>query len=257
MPVNSKRIIPCLLLRDRGFVKTRKFKDPIYLGDCFNTVRLFNEKEADELLILDIDATPTGKPPDFAFLNELSGECFMPAAYGGGIRTMEDMRRLFKAGFEKISLNTEAMRNPTLIRTAAQEFGSQSVIVAIDFRRKMLGRCEVFINGGRQGTGMDPVTVAKRAADMGAGEIFLNSIDRDGMMEGYDLEIMRQVADAISVPLVACGGAGSLRHFHVAVHQGGASAAAAGSFFVFVGKHRAVLITYPAHGDLVKEVYVA
>lgn len=257
MPVNSKRIIPCLLLRDRGFVKTRRFKDPVYLGDCFNTVRLFNEKEADELLILDIDATPAGKPPNFALLNDLAGECFMPVAYGGGIRTMADMRRLFKAGFEKISLNSEAMRNPDLIRTAAREFGSQSVIIAIDFRRKMLGRCEVFINGGRQGTGMDPVTVAKRAADLGAGEIFLNAIDRDGMMAGYDLEITRQVADAIAIPLVACGGAGSLRHFHDAIHQGGASAAAAGSFFVFVGKHHAVLITYPAYRDLVKEVYHA
>lgn len=255
--MDSKRIIPCLLLRDRGFVKTRKFKDPVYLGDCFNTVRLFNEKEADELLILDIDATPVGQPPNFGLLHDLAGECFMPVAYGGGIRTMEDMRRLFKAGFEKVSLNSEAMRNPELIRTAAREFGSQSVIVAIDFRRKMLGRCEVFINGGRQGTGTDPITVARRAADLGAGEIFLNSIDRDGMMEGYDLETIRQVADAISIPLVACGGAGSLRHFHDAVHQGGASAAAAGSFFVYMGKHRAVLITYPAHGDLVKEVYHA
>jgi cyclase len=255
--MDSKRIIPCLLLRGRGFVKTRRFKDPVYLGDCFNTVRLFNEKEADELLVLDIDATPSGKPPDFGLLNELAGECFMPVAYGGGIRTLEDMHRLFKAGFEKVSLNTEAMRNPELIRTAAREFGSQSVIAAIDFRRKLLGRCEVFVNGGRQGTGVDPVTVAKRAADLGAGEIFLNSIDRDGMMAGYDLETIRQVAEAIAIPLVACGGAGSLRHFHDAVHLGGASAAAAGSFFVFVGRHRGVLITYPAHADLVKEVHHA
>jgi imidazole glycerol-phosphate synthase subunit HisF len=257
MSMTSKRIIPCLLLSDTGFVKTRRFRDPVYLGDCFNTVRLFNEKEADELLILDIDATPSGRSPNFALLNDLAGECFMPVAYGGGIRTMEDMRRLFKAGFEKVSLNTEAMRNPELVRAAAREFGSQSVIVAIDFRRKLLGRYEVYIHGGRQGTGMDPVTAAERAVTLGAGEIFLNSIDRDGMMAGYDLEIMRQVADAVSVPLVACGGAGSLRHFHDAVHQGGASAAAAGSFFVFVGKHRAVLITYPAHGELVKEVYHA
>jgi cyclase len=257
IPIYSKRIIPCLLLRGTGFVKTRRFKDPVYLGDCFNTVRLFNEKEADELLIVDIDATPAGRPPDFGLLNELAGECFMPAAYGGGIQTMEDMRLLFKAGYEKVSLNTAAMRNPELIRTAAREFGSQSVIVAIDFRRKFSGRCEVFINGGRDGTGSDPVSVAKRAADLGAGEIFLNSIDRDGTMEGYDLETMRRVADAVSVPLVACGGAGSLRHFHDAIHLGGASAAAAGSFFVFVGKQRGVLITYPSHGDLIREVYHA
>jgi len=236
-------------------VKTRGFKDPVYLGDCFNTVRLFNEKEADELLILDIMATPAGRPPNFDLLHDLAGECFMPVAYGGGIRSMDDMRRLFKAGFEKVGLNTEAVRNPQLIKDASQEFGSQSVIVSIDVRRKMFGRYEVFVNGGRQGTGLDPVAIAKRATDLGAGEILLNSIDRDGSMEGYDLELIRKVADAIPVPLVACGGAGSLRDFRDAIQQGGASAVAAGSFFVFMGKHRAVLITYPSQDDLAKEVY--
>jgi cyclase len=253
--MDIKRVIPCLLLRNTGFVKTRGFKDPVYLGDCFNTVRLFNEKEADELLILDITATPMGRPPNFDLLRDLAGECFMPVTYGGGIRSMDDMRRLFKAGFEKVGLNTEAVRNPPLIKDASQEFGSQSVIVSIDVRRKMFGRYEVYINGGRQGTGLDPVAVAKRATDLGAGEILLNSIDRDGLMGGYDLELVRKVADAIPVPLVACGGAGALRDFHDAIHQGGASAVAAGSFFVFVGKHRAVLITYPSQDNLAKEVY--
>jgi len=253
--MDSKRIIPCLLLRGRGFVKTRRFKDPVYLGDCFNTVRLFNEKEADELLVLDIDATPAGRPPDFALLHDLAGECFMPVAYGGGVRALEDMRRLFKAGFEKVSVNTAAMVDPGLVQAAAREFGSQSVIVAIDYRRRMLGRCEVYVRGGRQGTGMDPLAVARRAADMGAGEIILNSIDRDGTMAGYDLEVLRQVTDAVSVPVVASGGAGSLRDFHEAIHRGGASAAAAGSFFVFVGKRRGVLITYPGRGELAREVY--
>ena len=218
-------------------------------------MRLFNEKEADELLILDIMATPAGRPPNFDLLHDLAGECFMPVAYGGGIRSMDDMRRLFKAGFEKVGLNTEAVRNPQLIKDASQEFGSQSVIVSIDVRRKMFGRYEVFVNGGRQGTGLDPVAIAKRATDLGAGEILLNSIDRDGSMEGYDLELIRKVADAIPVPLVACGGAGSLRDFRDAIQQGGASAVAAGSFFVFMGKHRAVLITYPSQDDLAKEVY--
>lgn len=250
-----KRIIPCLLLRNRGFVKTRGFKDPVYLGDCFNTVRLFNEKEADELIILDITATPSGNTPNFDLLQELAGECFMPVAYGGGIRTLEDMHRLFKAGFEKVTINTEAVKNPYLIREASREFGSQSVVVSIDVRRKMFGRYEVFINGGQHGTGLDPVTAAKRATDMGAGEILLNSIDRDGTMEGYDLEIIRKVSDAISVPLVASGGAGALQHFHDAFHLGGAHAVAAGSFFVFMGKHRAVLITYPSQADLAREVY--
>lgn len=249
------RIIPALLLRGTGFVKTRNFKDPVYLGDCFNTVRLFNEKEADELMILDITATPEKKPINIDLLRELASECFMPLSYGGGIRSMDDMRQLFKSGFEKVSLNTEAAKNPQLIQDASREFGAQSIIVSIDIRRKRFGHYEVYVNGGRQGTGMDPVTAAKRAADLGAGEILLNSIDSDGTMEGYDLEIIRKVADAVPVPLIACGGAGSLGHFHDAIHKGGASAVAGGSFFVFTGKHRAVLITYPSQNDARKEVY--
>lgn len=248
------RIIPTLLLRGSGFVKTRNFKSPVYLGDCFNTVRLFNEKEADELMILDITATPEKKPINFDLLRDLASECFMPLSYGGGIRSMEDMRQLFKAGFEKISLNTEAANNPQLVQEASREFGAQSVIVSIDIRRKILGRYEVYVNGGRQGTGMDPFTAAKRAVDLGAGEILLNSIDRDGTMEGYDLEIIRRVADAVPVPLIACGGAGSLSHFHDAIHKGGASAVAGGSFFVFTGKHRAVLITYPSQKEAQKAI---
>jgi cyclase len=253
--VDEKRIIPCLLLRDSGFVKTRAFKNPVYLGDCFNTVRLFSEKEADELLILDIAATPSGRSPNFELLQALASECFMPVAYGGGIRTMEDMRRLLRAGFEKVVLNTEAQRRPDVIEEAAQEFGSQAVVVALDVRRKMFGRYEVSVNGGRQATGIDPVTAATRAADRGAGEILLNSIDRDGSMEGYDIELIRAVTAAVSVPVVACGGAGKLRDFRDAILEGGASAVAAGSLFVFVGKHRAVLITYPSQTDLAREVY--
>jgi cyclase len=165
------------------------------------------------------------------------------------------MQRLFKGGFEKLSLNTEAFRNPRLIEDAAREFGSQSVIVSIDVRRKVFGRYEVFVNGGRQATGLDPVSAARRATDSGAGEILLNSIDRDGTMEGYDLDLIRMVADAIPVPLIACGGAGKLRDFRDALQAAGASAVAAGSLFVFVGRHRAVLITYPSQADLAREVF--
>jgi cyclase len=246
------RIIPTLLLRGTGFVKTTKFKNPVYLGDCFNTVRLFNEKEADELMILDITSTPDKKPINFDLLRDLASECFMPLSYGGGVRNIQDMRQLFRIGFEKVSLNSEAARNPQLIREASREFGAQSVVVSIDIRRKMFGSYEVFVNGGREGIGMDPVSVAKRAVDLGAGEIMLNSIDRDGTMGGYDLEITRKVADAVTVPLIACGGAGSLGHLRDAVHQGGASAVAAGSLFVFTGKHRAVLITYPSSTEVKK-----
>lgn len=249
------RIIPTLLLRGNGFVKTQNFKNPVYLGDCFNTVRLFNEKEADELMILDITATPDKKPINIGLLRELASECFMPLSYGGGVQSMNDMHQLFRAGFEKVSLNTEAARNPQLIRDASREFGEQSVVVSIDIRRKIFGGYDVYVNGGRQKVGMDPVTAAKRAVDFGAGEILLNSIDRDGMMGGYDLEIIRKVADAVPVPLIACGGAGSLNHFRDAIHTGGASAVAAGSFFVFSGKHRAVLITYPTQNDARKAIY--
>jgi len=249
-----KRIIPVLLLRGNGFVKTQNFKNPVYLGDCFNTVRLFNEKEVDELMILDITATPEKKSINIGLLRELASECFMPLSYGGGIRSLDDMRQLFKAGFEKVSLNTEAARNPTIIRDASREFGEQSIIVSIDMRRKMFGGYEVYVNGGRKGTGTDPVTAAKRAVDFGAGEILLNSIDRDGNMNGFDLGIIRMVADAVPVPLIACGGAGSLNHFREAIHEGGASAVAAGSFFVFTGKHRAVLITYPSQNDARKVI---
>lgn len=240
------RIIPTLLLRGSGFVKTRNFKNAVYLGDCFNTVRLFNEKEADELMILDITATPEKKTINLELLRELASECFMPLTYGGGVRSLEDMRRLFRAGYEKVSLNSEAARNPQLIRDAALEFGGQSIIVSIDIRRRLFGRYEVFTNGGRLGTGLDPVTAAVRAAELGAGEILLGSIDCDGTMDGYDLGIMRKVSDAVPIPLIACGGAGSLHHFREAIQKGGASAVAAGSFFVFNGKHRAVLITYPS-----------
>jgi cyclase len=236
-------------------VKTRKFKDPVYLGDCFNTVRLFNEKEVDELIILDITASPSDRPPNIELLHDLAGECFMPAAYGGGIRTMQEMVSLFAAGFEKVSLNTSAVKNPNLIKEAAREFGSQSVVVSIDVRKKLLGSYEVYINGGRDATGLDPVVAAQRAVDLGAGEILLTAMDRDGMMDGFDLGLVQKVSSAISIPLVACGGAGSLKHIHDAIHLGGASAVAAGSYFVFMGKHRAVLITYPSRKELMNEVY--
>lgn len=248
------RIIPCLLLRGNGFVKTRRFKDPVYLGDCFNTVRLFNEKEADELMILDIEATGAGRPPRFDFLRDLAGECFMPVGYGGGVRSLEDMRRLFAAGFEKVSVNTQAWRDPELIRNAAREFGAQSVIASIDVRRRLFGRQEAVIEGGRTGTGMDPVAAARRASEMGAGEILLTSVDRDGTMQGYDVELIRRVADAVDIPVIASGGAGSLGDFRQAIQEGHASAVAAGSFFVFTGRHRAVLITYPAREAAFKEI---
>jgi cyclase len=248
------RVIVSMLLRGNGFVKTRRFDEPVYLGDCFNTLRLFNEKEADELMVLDIAATREGRPPRVEFLRELASECFMPLGYGGGIQRLEEMRRLYNAGFEKLSINTLAFRNPGVVREATREFGSQSVVVWIDYRRKLFGKNEVYVSGGKDATGVDAVTFAQRAEEMGAGELVLNSIDRDGMMQGYDLEIIRKVADAVSVPVIACGGAGSLADFRGAIDEGHASGVAAGSFFVFTGRHRAVLITYPSHDSILREI---
>lgn len=241
------RIIPCLLLRGTGFVKTKRFNNPIYIGDCFNTVRLFNEKEADELIILDIQATLLNQPLRFDFLKNLASECFMPVCYGGGVQTLDDIRRLFSVGFEKVSVNTTLWLNPDVIRQAVREFGSQSIVASLDVRRRLFGRLEVFIDAGRKGISLDPIEAAQRVQELGVGEIILTAIDRDGTMEGYDLDLIRRVADSVDIPVIACGGAGSLDDLYSGIHLGHASAVAAGSFFVFNGKHRAVLITYPAN----------
>lgn len=239
------RVIPCLLLRRGGLVKTLRFGDPKYVGDPVNAVRIFNEKEVDELALLDITATPEGRPPDFALLQDVADEAFMPMAYGGGLRNVEDLRRVLQIGFEKVVLNTAALEDRRFIRQAADVLGSQSVVVSIDVRRRMLGRAEVFTRAGTKATGLDPAAWAAEAEAAGAGEIILNSIDRDGTQEGYDLDLLRRVTSAVGIPVVALGGAGSLAHIAQALREGGAAAAAAGSLFVFHGRHRAVLISYP------------
>lgn len=244
------RVIPCLLIKNLGLVKTVRFSKPKYLGDPINAVRIFNEKEVDELVILDIAATEENREPDYKALADIASECFMPLGYGGGVRDVRQIERLFKLGIEKVCINTQAALNPNLVKESARLFGSQSIISSIDVKRKFGGKYEVLIKGGRTGTKTDPVAMAKRMEDMGAGEIFLNSIDRDGTMEGYDLDLIRRVSEAVSIPVVACGGAGSVDDIGKAIKQGQASAAAAGSLFVFQGKHRAVLINFPAPDDL-------
>ena len=246
----SVRVIPCLLLRRRGLVKTVKFNDPAYVGDPINTVRIFNEMEVDELVFLDITASPDNKAPQFDLLEEIANECFMPFAYGGGLRTVADIQRLFELGAEKAVLNTAAHANPALVTEAARRFGSQSVIVSIDARRSFLGRHQVHVNGGRENTKLDPVEYAVKMARAGAGEILITSMDRDGTFSGYDLELTRRVAEAVQVPVIACGGAGSLTDFQKAVKEGRAAAVAAGSLFVYQGSHRAVLVNYPAREKL-------
>ena len=238
------RVIPCLLLRNGGLVKTVKFKDPTYIGDPINAVRIFNDKGADELVFLDISATPEGRGPNLEVLEEIASEAFMPFAYGGGITTAAQVRSLYALGIEKVVINTAAAATPTLVTEAAEIGGSSGVVASMDVNRDWLGRYGVYVNSGRKRVSSDPVAYARELERLGAGEILVNAIHRDGTMEGYDLPLIRSVSEAVSVPVVACGGAGSIDHFRQAVDHG-ASAAAAGSFFVFHGRHRAVLITYP------------
>ena len=243
------RVIPCLLLRGDGLVKTVKFDNPKYVGDPINAVRIFNEKEVDELVFLDITATCEGREPNYNLVEDIASEAFMPLGYGGGINSVDQIQRLISIGVEKVIINNAAVSDPALITKAAQIAGNQSVVVSIDAKRGLNDRHTVFTRGGTVNAKTDPVTCAQHAENAGAGEIFLTAIDRDGVQSGYDIDLIEQVSAAVSIPVVACGGAGELAHLKQAVASG-ASAVAAGSMFVFHGKHRAVLITYPDYSDL-------
>jgi imidazole glycerol-phosphate synthase subunit HisF len=244
------RVIPCLLLRGAGLVKTIGFRDPTYVGDPVNAIKIFNDKEVDELVLLDIDASREQRGPRYDVIRDIASECFMPLGYGGGIRTVDEIRRVLATGVEKVIVNSAAAADPALVEAAAREFGSQSVVVSLDVRKKLIGGYEVRTLGGTRGTGAHPVDAARRMEASGAGEILLTSIDRDGTQRGYDLELTRMVADAVSVPVIACGGAGSVADLAAGVREGHASAVAAGSLFVFHGRHRAVLISYLSAAEL-------
>lgn len=245
------RVIPALLLKGQGLVKTIKFKDPKYLGDPINVVKIFNEKGVDEIVLLDITATPENRGPKFDMLKDIASEAFIPLAYGGGIRSMEDIRKLLSIGIEKLIMNTSAVETPSLLREVADHAGSQAVVASIDVKKNFLGKYEVFTHCGQKKTGLDPVKHAVEMEKMGVGEIIINSIDRDGTMQGYDVDLVRKVADAVHVPVVACGGAGNLSHVAEVIKEGHASAAAAGSIFVFQGPLRGVLINYPSQKELI------
>ena len=243
------RLLPILLLSDGGLVKTVKFQSPRYVGDPINAVRIFNEKEVDEIAFLDIDAHRTGQGPNFALLADIATEAFMPFGYGGGVRTVEQAQRLFGLGVEKVILNSVLADDPDLVTRAANSAGSQSVVASIDCRKSWLGKYSVHVGGGKRSLGRAPAEYAREMERRGAGEIVINSVDRDGTMTGYDLELVGEVASAVSIPVVAAGGAGSLSDVQAAIGAG-ASAAAAGSLFVFHGRHRAVLINYPNPDEL-------
>jgi cyclase len=239
------RIIPCLLVRNKGLVKTVKFGSSKYVGDPINAVKIFNEKEADELIVFDIDATATGVPPDYAMIKKLAAECRMPLCYGGGIKAIEQARQIIGLGVEKVAISSAAVSDPGLISTIASEIGSQSVVVVLDVKRSIFGQYEVMTHNGQRGSGRSPWDVACEAEKCGAGEIVINSIDRDGVMKGYDLELAQRVRGAVELPMSVLGGAGSLEDIGQLIQGCGVIGAAAGSLFVFKGPYRAVLINYP------------
>lgn len=242
------RVIPTLLLRNGGLVKTQRFANPRYVGDPLNAIRIFNEKEVDELLVLDIMASREKREPDYAVIQEFATECFMPFCYGGGITSLEQADKLFALGVEKVSLQTATASDLNLVTRIAEKYGAQAVVASIDVKSGWIGGYQLYWSA-TGATDKNWQGHLKRVVDAGAGEVVLNAVDRDGMMEGVDTKLIRMAADAINVPLVALGGVGKLEDIRDAV-LAGASAVAAGAFFVFHGKHRAVLITYPNYAAL-------
>lgn len=250
----ATRVIPCLLLQDKGLVKTVKFKDPTYIGDPINAVKIFNEKEVDELIFLDIKATAENRKPNFEYIRQIASECFMPLCYGGGVSSTEDIKTLLRSGVEKVAINTHAVTNPEFIKLAARCFGSSTIVAAIDYKKNWLGKTRVTSKSAKDSSSYDPVAFAKLMEEMGAGEIMLNSVDRDGTMAGYDIELLKKVADSVSIPVIACGGAGSVDDFVRLKKEAHISAVAAGSMFVFQGKYKAVLINFPERKELAQKL---
>src|SRR5437763_2231218 len=244
------RIIPCLLVKEGGLVKTVRFDTPKYVGDPINAVRIFNEKEVDELIVLDIEATRLRREPEYGLIRSLAAECRMPLCYGGGVNAVEQARKIISMGVEKVAISAAAVENPRLIGQIATAVGSQSVVVVLDVRRtQTAGAWEVWTHNATKPTGRGPGQIATEAERLGAGEIVLNSIDNDGVMEGYDLDLARQVRACTSLPLTVLGGAGTLADIRKVIEEFGLIGAAAGSLFVFKGVYRAVLINYPARAE--------
>ena len=247
--MNNIRVMPCLLLKGLGLVKTIKFKEHNYIGDPINAVHIFNKKEVDELIFLDITASKEGRKPPLELIMKIADECFMPFAIGGGINSLKDMKTLLKAGAEKVIVNTAAYEKPDFIKEASETFGSQSLVVSIDVKKNFFGKYDCYVKNGTKKIQKNPVEFAKEVQKLGCGEILLNSIDNDGVMSGYDLDLIKQVSKAVNVPVITCGGAGRLEHFKEAVNSG-ASALAAGSMFVYHGPRKAVLINFPDRKEL-------
>lgn len=246
---NRPRIIPTLLIDDRDLIKTVQFGKRTYLGDPVNAVKIFNRKGIDELSILDIGATRNHREPDYEILKDIASEAFMPLSYGGGITTLDQVHELLKIGYEKVVLNSSLVRTPELITKSADQFGSQSIVASID-AKKIGDGYKCFISDGKEESKWNPVDLAKEAERLGAGEIIINSIDNDGMMKGYDIELVKSISDSVRIPVIAIGGAGGINDLKAVLHEGHAHAAAGGSMFVYYGKLKAVLITAPSEEEL-------
>ena len=244
------RVLPALLLQGGRLVKTVRFRKPRYVGDPINAVRIFNEKEVDELIVIDIDAGGAGVSIPLKLITRIAGECFMPMTYGGGIRTLDQIAEIMAAGVEKVSINRAAVADRGFVARAAKRFGSQSIVVSIDVRRRLFGQYEICVDGGRRRAGLEPVSLALELESEGAGEILLTSINQEGTMTGYDVDLVRRVASAVSIPVIACGGAGSIDDVIGVVCDAGAAAAAVGSMAVYQGRNRGILIGFPTRKQL-------
>jgi len=239
-----KRIIPVLLIQNGGLVKSKKFSNYTYVGDPINAVKIFNDKEVDEIIILDIDASKANRGPNFDKIAEITSEAFMPLAYGGGITKLEEAEKLYYSGIEKVVLNSVLFSKPELVSQIAVKYGNQSVIASIDVKKNLFGKYKIFSHSDKKTPSNSVKEFAVKLEELGVGEIFLNSVDRDGTYKGYDLDLINEVAHSIQIPLVICGGASDKTDF-IKAEQAGASAMAAGSMFVFQRPHNAVLISYP------------
>lgn len=248
------RVIPVLLLHKGGLIKSVRFKDYKYVGDPINAVKIFNEKEVDEIAVIDIDASRENRVPDIKKITEISSEAFMPVAYGGGITSIEQIKEIHYNGIEKVILNKAAFQNPSLITAAAKLFGTQSIVVSIDVKTRFIKGTRVYTENGRFNTGLTPVDFAKQMENAGAGEILLNNIDRDGTYSGYDVLLIREVSNSVQIPVIGIGGASDIDDLRTAI-ENGASAVAAGSMFVFQRPHNAVLISYPTQQELKNKLY--
>jgi len=244
------RIIPVLLLQNEGLVKTIKFKKPNYIGDPINAVKLFNDKEVDELVFLDISATKLYKEPNYSKIEEIASECFMPLAYGGGIKNIEQIKKIFSIGIEKVIINSAILSNKNLIAEAAKIYGSQSIVASVDVKKGLLGKYNCYSHAGKIKIKQNLIDYVRNIENQGAGEIILTSINQEGTLEGYNIELIKIVSENVNIPVVANGGASEIDDFTKAIIDGGASAVAAGSIFVYKSKNRGVLINYPSQNEL-------